>query len=158
MKMIKNIITALILVIAFSLLLWWGQSTQQNININEQQNNMPATVAGTNQPMNELKITTLEQGSGPLVKAGDKLTVEYEGRLTDGTVFDSSSSHGQPFSFTVGVGQVIKGWDQGLIGMQVGERRQLEIPADLAYGERGAGDTIPPYADLIFEVKLQAIE
>ena len=110
MKMIKNIITALILVIAFSLLLWWGQSTQQNININEQQNNMPATVAGTNQPMNELKITTLEQGSGPLVKAGDKLTVEYEGRLTDGTVFDSSSSHGQPFSFTVGVGQVIKGW------------------------------------------------
>ncbi len=101
----------------------------------------------------EFKITDLEEGASLEAQPGDKLTVHYIGQLTNGKIFDSSLDRGLAFSFNLGSGSVIKGWDLGLIGMKVGGIRRLEIPAELAYGNRSIG-IIPPNSDLIFEVKL----
>ncbi len=108
----------------------------------------------------ELKIETTEQGNGDQnVEEGDTISVHYTGKLTDGTKFDSSLDHGgQPFSFEVGAGQVIRGWDQGLLGAKVGEKRTLTIPPDLGYGSTGVGGVIPPDATLIFDVELVSIQ
>lgn len=89
---------------------------------------------------------------------GDLVHIHYTGTLENGKVFDSSLEREQPLTFTLGTGQVIKGWDQGLLGMCQGEKRRLVIPSDLAYGKNGAGDTIPPDATLIFETELIKIE
>ena len=86
------------------------------------------------------------------------MSVHYTGTLKDGTVFDSSRKHGSPFDFVIGQGRVIKGLDEGVLGMKVGGKRKLTIPADLAYGARGSPPTIPPNATLIFEVKLLSIK
>lgn len=112
-----------------------------------------------NNPM-ELKIETTQPGTGEqTVKAGDTVSVQYTGKLTDGKKFDSSYDHGgQPFSFKVGAGQVIKGWDQGLLGAKVGEKRTLTIPPDLGYGAAGAGGVIPPNATLLFDVEVVSIQ
>lgn len=91
-------------------------------------------------------------------KKGDSLSMHYTGKLEDGTEFDSSIPRGQPFVFTLGSGQVIKGWDQGLLGMCVGEKRKLVIPSDLGYGDRGSPPKIPGGATLVFEVELLKIE
>jgi len=91
-------------------------------------------------------------------KRGDRLQMHYTGTLEDGTEFDSSIPRGDPFSFTLGSGQVIKGWDQGLIGMCEGEKRKLVIPSDLGYGDRGSPPKIPGGATLIFEVELIKID
>lgn len=104
-----------------------------------------------------LKIVDKTVGTGPAAKAGDLVTVDYTGWLTDGTKFDSSIDAGQPFQFTLGKGEVIAGWDQGVAGMQVGGVRTLTIPPDLGYGAQGAGGTIPSNATLVFEVKLLRI-
>jgi len=101
-----------------------------------------------------LKYIDNDMGSGDYPEKGDKVVVHYTGKLEDGTKFDSSLDRGQPFEFTIGVGQVIKGWDEGVIGMKIGGKRQLIIPSDLGYGERGAGSVIPPDATLIFDVEL----
>ena len=103
---------------------------------------------------NELKITINKEGSGDRAEIGMSVSVHYTGKLEDGTVFDSSVPHGQPFTFTLGAGQVIKGWDLGVEGMTIGEKRNLVIPPHLGYGIRGAGATIPPNATLIFDVEL----
>jgi len=105
-----------------------------------------------------LGIKDATVGTGRAVKAGDKVKVHYVGTLTDGTEFDQSRKRGQPFSFEVGKGAVIKGWDQGLVGMKVGGKRKLTIPADLAYGDRGVPGTIPPKSTLLFDIELLAIE
>jgi len=110
-----------------------------------------------NQNQVELQTEILTEGSGSaIVESGDSITVDYTGTLEDGTKFDSSLDAGQPFTFTIGQGAVIKGWDQGLLGMKVGEERKLIIPSDLAYGSNGSGP-IPPNATLIFTVKLISI-
>lgn len=104
-----------------------------------------------------LRIATLEEGSGDAIGEGDVAVVHYAGWLEDGTKFDSSYQRGEPFRVTVGAGQVIPGWDEGLLDMKVGGRRQLVIPPDLAYGEEGAGSVIPGNATLTFELELLEI-
>jgi FKBP-type peptidyl-prolyl cis-trans isomerase len=104
-----------------------------------------------------LQIEILQQGNGAEAKNGDNVSVHYTGTLENGTKFDSSLDRGQPFSFTLGIGQVIKGWDLGVAGMKIGEKRKLIIQPELGYGEAGAGGSIPPNAVLIFEVELLEI-
>lgn len=104
-----------------------------------------------------LQYVELEAGTGATPQPGQTVVVHYTGTLEDGTKFDSSRDRGQPFRFKIGVGQVIKGWDEGVGTMKVGGRRQLIIPADLGYGARGAGGVIPPNATLIFDVELLKI-
>ena len=102
-----------------------------------------------------LKYYVLKPGTGAAVaKSGQTVKVHYTGWLTNGKKFDSSLDRGEPIEFKLGVGQVIKGWDEGVAGMKVGEQRQLQIPAALGYGARGAGGDIPPNSDLIFDVEL----
>lgn len=107
--------------------------------------------------MDQLKIETIKEGTGVAAKAGDTLTVNYVGTLTDGTKFDSSIDRDEPFIFTLGAGQVIQGWDEGMVGMKVGEKRKLTIPAELGYGNRAIGP-IPANSTLIFEVDLLSIK
>ena len=102
----------------------------------------------------ELVIKDITVGSGAKAKAGDAATVHYTGWLMDGTKFDSSVDRGLPFEFAIGAGDVIEGWDKGVVGMKVGGKRTLIIPADMAYGDQGAGGVIPPGATLKFEVEL----
>ena len=96
-------------------------------------------------------------GQGEVAVAGKTATVHYTGWLENGNKFDSSVDRGQPFSFRLGIGQVIKGWDEGVQGMKVGGKRKLTIPANLGYGARGAGGIIPPHATLIFDVELLGV-
>lgn len=112
----------------------------------------------TKKPM-ELEIKTTQEGTGDrVVKSGDNIAVHYTGKLTDGTKFDSSVDRGTPFEFQIGQGMVIAGWEQGLLGMKVGEKRTLTIPSEMGYGARGAGAVIPPNATLIFDVELISIK
>ncbi len=101
-----------------------------------------------------LQYIDLVEGKGRQAELGDQATVHYTGWLANGTKFDSSLDRGQPFSFRVGAGQVIKGWDEGVGTMKVGGKRKLIIPPDLAYGPRGVGTVIPPNATLTFDVEL----
>lgn len=106
----------------------------------------------------ELSIIVNEEGAGAEAQNGQVVSVHYTGTLTDGTVFDSSIPRGEPITFTLGVGQVIQGWDLGVLGMKVGEKRTLTIPPELGYGANGAGNVIPPNATLMFDVELVAIQ
>jgi peptidylprolyl isomerase len=105
-----------------------------------------------------LKYVDLEVGEGPEAASGNVVEVHYTGRLENGTKFDSSLDRQEPYTFRLGAGEVIEGWDQGIAGMKVGGKRKLIIPPDLGYGNEGAGEAIPPGATLIFEVELLGIE
>lgn len=102
----------------------------------------------------ELQIETITDGDGAVAETGTRVSVHYEGRLEDGEVFDASRPRGQPFAFTIGAGQVIRGWEDGVTGMKIGETRRLTIPPELGYGAAGAGGVIPPNATLVFEIEL----
>lgn len=127
---------------------------------------VPATIPGVpTVPPAAQKVTTtdglqyieLASGSGPQAQAGHMVSVHYTGWLPNGTKFDSSRDRNQPFSFTLGAGQVIKGWDEGVAGMHVGEQRRLIVPPNLAYGPQSVGAQIPLCATLIFDVELLSV-
>jgi len=114
--------------------------------------------AGFDKTESGLRYQIVQKGSGAKASQGKEISVHYKGQLPDGRVFDSSYDRKQPIDFTVGVGQVIKGWDEGLQLLQVGDKARLVIPSHLAYGSQGAGGVIPPDATLIFDVELMAVK
>jgi FKBP-type peptidyl-prolyl cis-trans isomerase len=107
--------------------------------------------------VSSLKIEDLKVGTGDEATPGHKVTVHYTGWLTNGTKFDSSVDRGKPFDFMLGAHQVIAGWDEGVKGMKVGGKRKLTIPPEMGYGDRGAGNVIPPGSTLVFEVELLGV-
>ena len=107
----------------------------------------------------DLQVEDLRIGTGSQAQVGNTVSVHYKGTLLNGTTFDSSYSRGELFSFTLGRNTVIRGWEQGILGMKVGGKRKLTIPPDLAYGEQGAGNgAIPPNSTLVFEVELLEVK
>ena len=127
----------------------------QTINLNS---NKEDTMNESNvEDFDVLGITTIQQGDGQEAQVGDTVSVHYEGTLSDGTKFDSSYDRGQPFEFTLGDNYVIEGWEKGVVGMKVGEIRELKIPSSMGYGESGNG-IIPGNAGLIFKIELLEIK
>lgn len=155
---IFSIIIALVLVV---LIVYAFVQKQKTIDMQEENE---IALIDEEVSLDQDNIKNMENENNERVsQIGDVLVVNYTGRLEDGgEVFDSNVdpkfNHVEPFEFTVGVGQVIKGWDEGMVGMKVGEKKTLVIPADKAYGERGAGTKIPPNATLIFDVELLEIK
>ncbi|MFA5870812.1 MAG: FKBP-type peptidyl-prolyl cis-trans isomerase [Candidatus Paceibacterota bacterium] len=137
----------------------------QEQGLNQQQSQpitqapMPQSTNITMQTLDDgLQIGDEVVGTGAEAVAGKEVTVHYTGTLINGTKFDSSLDRGAPFTFSLGVGQVIRGWDEGVVGMKVGGKRKLIIPSELGYGPRGAGSTIPPNATLLFDVELLGVK
>ena len=117
----------------------------------------PALASAPSEVVKELKKEDLKVGTGPATKSGDTVRVHYTGTLLNGTKFDSSRDRNEPFEFTLGQGMVIKGWDEGVVGMKKGGQRKLTIPADKAYGPNGSPPKIPPNSPLNFDVELVEI-
>jgi len=157
--MSKNkIITAsliVIFVLAFYFLTKKPSSMENKVSNSTQTSKTMTTLPPSK--VTELKIEDIKVGTGSAVKSGDIVSMNYLGTLEDGSKFDSSYDRNQPFETQIGVGQVIEGWDKGVVGMQVGGKRKLTIPYQMAYGENGYGP-IPAKATLIFEVELMAIK
>jgi FKBP-type peptidyl-prolyl cis-trans isomerase len=164
--MLKNnkvgvVVSVLIVLVVIGVLFYItinNKKVESTLGGEENNTNMENT-----QNIEGVKITVLKEGTGDAVAtAGDMVAMGYTGMLNDGTVFDSNIDpkfkHVEPFAFTLGSGEVIKGWDVGVAGMKVGEQRKLEIAPDFAYGEAGAGGVIPPNATLTFVVELVAIK
>lgn len=150
MKKIIPII--LFLVVAGALFYFFDRTNKKSEEIGNQQKTEMQT-------QSQIKTEILKEGSGEAAKEGNKITVHYTGWLEDGKKFDSSLERGTPFAFTLGAGQVIKGWDEGLVGTKVGEKLKLIIPPELGYGAAGIpGGPIPPNATLIFEIEVLKIE
>jgi peptidylprolyl isomerase len=133
-----------------------NKPTESNAEATAASDRLPPEAKSAEKPA-EVKVEVLEAGKGEGAKLGDRLSVHYTGWLTDGTKFDSSRDRGQPFSLTLGRREVIPGWEKGLEGMKVGERRKLTIPPHLGYGPRGYEPSIPPNATLVFDVEMVKI-
>ena len=152
-KFIFLVVPVFAICIVVILLLFLGDS-QKPLEKTEE------NIYGTEQEVmdfNELKIETTQEGSGKEAQSGDEVSVHYTGTLRDGTKFDSSYDRGQPFEFTLGQNSVIQGWEQGMLGMRVDEKRKIEIPSVMGYGESGVS-SIPGNSGLIFEVELLEIK
>jgi FKBP-type peptidyl-prolyl cis-trans isomerase len=135
-----------------------AQTTARKQHVQIPNTNAPTKVTGDGVKTDSgLQYWDIKIGTGDEAKAGDHVKVHYTGWLTSGKKFDSSVDAHQPYSFTLGKGEVIKGWDEGVTGMKVGGKRQLHIPPELAYGEAGYKDIIPPNSTLIFDVQLLAV-
>ncbi len=151
----KGILLIVYVVVAAGLIGWgsWYSST-----LTQSSAQQTSTSTQTQNDMAGLVIKDEVVGTGTVAAVGDYVTVNYTGKLDDGTTFDSSLNPGRtPFSFVLGAGQVIKGWDEGVLGMAIGGTRDLTIPPDLGYGSQGAGTTIPPNATLHFVVTLLSV-
>ena len=132
--------------------------SEQKINSNPVGNSAGISTDNSTSYIQGMKVEILKEGTGEGAKVGDNVVVNYVGTLLDGTKFDSSLNPGRtPFPFTLGVTSVIQGWQLGVQGMKVGEKRRLTIPSELGYGTRGAGGLIPPNATLIFEIDMISI-
>jgi|WetSurMetagenome_2_1015567.scaffolds.fasta_scaffold220965_2 FKBP-type peptidyl-prolyl cis-trans isomerase len=148
----KIIIGVIIIIIIVDIVIAIAPGDMKFIDSNPKPSQVPKTQTA------KLEIKDLKTGIGAVVKNGDTVIMNYKGSLTDGKEFDSSYKRNQPFKTVIGTGQVIKGWDLGILGMKIGGKRRLVIPPDLAYGKQGAPPTIPPNATLIFEVELLEIK
>lgn len=156
MKKVIGIIIILI-IIAFGFYFLAQDSKENEVPEGEQTEEMSENKNVENENQG-LQIEVLREGTGAEVKSGDNVSVHYTGTLENGSKFDSSLDRGSPFVFTVGIGQVIRGWDLGILGMRAGEQRKLTIAPELGYGATGTpGGPIPPNATLIFEVELLTI-
>jgi len=150
----KNITLGLAAAVIIGITVFFiGYNKNQELQL-DKINNLPNM---TEFVKNGVQIEIIKKGAGTEAKNGDTVAVHYTGVLENGAKFDSSVDRGIPFEFNLGAGQVISGWDIGVLGMKIGEKRKLTIPSDLAYGSRGASGVIPPNATLIFEVELLGI-
>jgi hypothetical protein len=152
--------TQVLLVLTFALATSWSLlACTEKVPEPEPKPRPAATKKETKPPPKELVKEDLKVGDGPTAEKGDRVEVHYTGRLhKNNKKFDSSRDKKKPFPFTIGQGDVIKGWDQGVVGMKVGGRRKLTIPSDLAYGDKGQPPKIPPKAALVFDIELLKIE
>lgn len=140
----KKKIVGLVLAVIVAGIIVWANNKEVNVTSNYS---------------SSMNIQTTKEGTGEAIVNGKKASMLYTGKLEDGTIFDSTANRGnEPFEFILGAGQVIAGWDEGVLGMKVGEERTLVIPADKAYGPQGIPPVIPPNATLTFDVTLLAIE
>jgi peptidylprolyl isomerase len=158
--MIKKIIIAVMILALLATASWWflkNSSTYVKTLDKNMENNQADPSSSVSQISENLKIEDLKIGQGQEVKNGNLVTVHYLGTLLNGQKFDSSYDRNQPFETQIGVGQVIQGWDEGLLGMKVGGKRKLTIPPELGYGNQDMGN-IPPNSTLIFEIELLAVK
>jgi FKBP-type peptidyl-prolyl cis-trans isomerase len=158
--MMKIAIIGIIVIVLTALVLYAQTATHKPAQAARPNTNAPTKVTGDGvKTESGLQYWDIKVGVGAIAKTGDKVKVHYTGWLTTGKKFDSSVDANQPFDFTIGAGDVIKGWDEGVAGMKVGGKRQLRIPPELGYGATGTpGGPIPPNATLIFDVQLLAVK
>jgi FKBP-type peptidyl-prolyl cis-trans isomerase len=157
--MAKNLVVAMVIIVALAAALLAQTTAHKRVQTVRPNTKAPTKVTGEGFKTDSgLQYWDIKIGLGPLAKAGDHVKVHYTGWLTTGKKFDSSVDANQPYEFTLGQGEVIKGWDEGVAGMKVGGKRQLRIPPDLAYGEAGHPPQIPENSTLVFDVQLLAVK
>jgi len=152
-----TIILVLILIIIIAAIYLFSQKNKMTEPTNGNPQNEQTQSTSNSYDIQGMKVEVLTQGTGEEAKTGDTVSVHYVGTLENGTKFDSSVDRGEPFSFTLGENRVIQGWELGVLGMKVGEKRKLTIPSNLAYGNQAVGGVIPANATLVFEVELLGI-
>ena len=157
--MTKNLVVAIVAILVLAAAVLWAQTAPKKRVLVVPNTKVPTKVTGDGVKTDSgLQYWDIKVGTGTVAKDGSHVKVHYTGWLTTGKKFDSSVDAHQPFEFTIGKGDVIKGWDEGVTGMKVGGKRQLRIPPELGYGDSGTpGGPIPPNATLIFDIQLLAV-
>jgi len=156
-KLVISIIILIVVIVGIYFIAQNNKNSGAALSQSLAQEQQKSEANPTSYDIQGMKIEVLKEGSGEAAKSGDLVTVNYVGTLTNGTKFDSSLDRNQPFQFTLGQNRVIQGWELGVAGMKVGEKRKLTIPPELGYGAQGAGSVIPPNATLIFEIDMLSI-